>query len=305
MDYKGWQTKVIDTTWPIEEGPSGMTTALDRIRTQAQQAVLDGFSFIVLSDRMAGATRAAIPALLATGAVHHHLVANETRTRVGLLVEAADAHKVHDFCCLIGFGADAICPYLAMETILALREDGRLGSSVSGEEYLQRYIKAINGGVLKVMSKMGISTIASYKGAQIFEALGLAREVINTAFVGTASRIAGVDLATIAQDTLRLHGMSHGGSLQRMSDTVADAKALPDPGEYNFRSMPEREMHLNDPVAIAKLQEAAREGDRNAYTEFARITNELNQSVWGGWGGGGGVLYTRHSVCEINKFFVL
>ena len=237
MDFQGWRTKVIDVTWPVEEGVAGLPAALHRIRAEAQQAVVDGFSYVVLSDRAAGRERVAIPALLACGAVHHHLVSNETRTRVGLLIEAGDAHKVHDFCCLIGFGADAICPYIAMEAVLALREDGRLASSVSGDEYLSRYIKGINGGVLKVMSKMGISTIASYKGAQIFEALGLAREVIQAAFVGTASRIAGVDLATVAADTLQLHAMSYGGALQRMSDTVADAKALPDPGDFHYRSV--------------------------------------------------------------------
>ena len=272
MDYRGWTTKTIDCTWPVEEGPEGMVAALNRICQESLAAIDDGYSFIVLSDRMADRNRVAIPSLAAMGRVHHHLVDQEKRSRVGVMIETGEAREVHHFCLLLGYGADAICPYLAMESVLALQEDGKLDADLSKEQILQRYIKAANDGIVKVMAKMGISTVASYRGSQIFEALGVADEVIDACFSGTASRVGGVRWDQLAQDQLALHQMAY-------SSSGPPALMLPDPGDYHYRSTDDKEMHLNDPMAIAKLQEAVRTGNFDAYKEYSRITQELNRGI--------------------------
>eukprot|EP00887_Chlorella_sp_A99_P003952 scaffold11.g3952.t1 len=286
MSYRSWETRVVDATWPVAEGPGGLIAALERICEETAEAIDDGFDFVILSDRAADKDRAAISSLMAVGAVHHHLVNYQMRSRVGLLLETAEAREVHQFCLLFGYGADAVCPYLAMETVVALQEEGLVPPGLTRNEVLAKYIKAINDGILKVMAKMGISTLASYKGSQIFEALGLGAEVIKTCFTGTASRIGG-----IALDKLALHAMAYGPA-------PAELPLLPNPGEYAFRSTPGRELrepraavlrialfvrsaelHLNDPIAMAKLQEAARTGSTAAYAEYARLTHELNKKI--------------------------
>jgi glutamate synthase (NADH) len=272
MNYRGWTCKTIDCTWPVAEGPDGMIAALERACAEADAAVDEGYSFVALSDRAAGPDRVAIPSLISVGRLHHHLVNMKKRSRMGLLVESAEAREVHHFCLLLGYGADAICPYLAMETVLALQQDGQLPAESSRIELLERYIKAVNDGVVKVMAKMGISTVASYRGSQIFEALGVADEVVNACFAGTASRVGGVGWARLAMDTLAQHAAAY-------FPTGAPALILPDPGDYHFRSTPEREVHLNDPMAIAKLQEAVRKGDMAAFHEYSRLTEKLNRGV--------------------------
>ncbi|CAL5227781.1 g10803 [Coccomyxa viridis] len=279
MEFRGWSTKVLDATWPISEGAAGMQDALQRICTEATAAIEAGYEFIVLSDRNQGEQRCAVSTLLACGRVHHHLVRTQMRSRVGLLLESAEAREVHHFCTLIGYGADAVCPYLAFETLHALREDGKLKASESDDMLATKYIKAINAGVLKVMAKMGISTIASYKGAQIFEALGVAGDVVHACFAGTPSRIGGIGFLGLAADALTLHQLAFSSKV--FPEGSADAYALPDPGDYHFRAAnnEKHEAHLNDPMAMAKLQEAARDNSVAAYREYSRLTQELNKQI--------------------------
>ncbi|PWZ08231.1 Glutamate synthase 1 [NADH], chloroplastic [Zea mays] len=223
--------------------------------------------------------RVAASSLLAVGAVHQHLVANLERTRIGLLVESAEPREVHHFCTLLGFGADAICPYLAIEAIWCLQNDGKIppngdGQPNSKEELVKKYFYASNYGMMKVLAKMGISTLASYKGAQIFEALGLSSEVIGKCFEGTPSRIEGATFEMLARDALRLHELAFPSRTPPAGS--ADAKALPNPGDYHWRK--NGEVHLNDPLAMGKLQEAARVNSRAAYKEYSKRIQELNKA---------------------------
>ncbi|KAG0588839.1 hypothetical protein KC19_2G273300 [Ceratodon purpureus] len=280
MEYRGWKTMVVDTTFDKSEGPAGLENALTRICAEARAAVADGYSMLVLSDRGTSAQRVPVSSLLATGAVHHHLVQSMERTRIGLVVESAEPREVHHFCTLVGFGADAICPYLAIETIFRLQVDGKIpmekaGKSFSRDEIVKSYFYASNSGMLKVLAKMGISTLASYKGAQIFEALGLSSEVVSRCFKGTPSRVEGATFEMLAKDTLRLHELAFPD--REAPEGSADANALPNPGDYNWRK--DGEVHLNDPMAMAKLQEAARTNSVDAYKEFSKMTHELNKKV--------------------------
>ena len=271
MQFQGWAAKTIDITWPISEGGKGIVSAIDRVCAEAALAIEDGFDFIVLSDRAADATRVSMSSLMAVGRVHHHLVQLQKRSRVGLMVETADAREVHHFCLLLGYGVDAICPYLAMETVLALQQEGLIQESFSRDDILEKYIKAARDGVVKVMAKMGISTVASYRGSQIFEAVGIGDEVINTCFKGTSSRVGGLGFYELAKDLCELHRVAYGSQYE--------SNVLPNPGNYHFRSTTENDVHLNSPMAIAKLQEASREGDIKAYKEYSRLTQELNKKV--------------------------
>jgi len=216
---------------------------------------------------------------LAVGAVHQHLVKTLERTRVGLIVESAEPREVHHFCTLVGFGVDAICPYLAIEAIWRLQVDGKIPPKSSGEfhskdELVKKYFKASNYGMMKVLAKMGISTLASYKGAQIFEAVGLSSEVIDRCFTGTASRVEGATFEALASDALGLHEMAF--PKRAPPKGSAESMALPNRGDYHWRKG--GELHLNDPLAIAKLQEAAKSNSASAYKEYSRRINELNKS---------------------------
>ena len=223
--------------------------------------------------------RVAVSSLLAVGAVHQHLVSKLERTRVGLIVESAEPREVQNFCTLVGYGADAICPYLAIEAIWRLQIDGKIPAKENGElhsreELVQRYFKASNDGMMKVLAKMGISTLASYKGAQIFEALGLSSEVIGKCFNGTPSRVEGATFEILARDSLRRHELAFPSFA--LPPGSAEAVALPNPGDYHWRKG--GEVHLNDPLAIAKLQEAARANSVAAYKEYSKRIQELNKS---------------------------
>jgi glutamate synthase (NADPH/NADH) len=278
MEHRDWRTKVIDITFPKSEGADGLEMALDRICAEAHLAVVDGYSMVVLSDRATSANQVPVSSLLAVGAVHHHLVSSMERTRIGLVVESAEPREVHHFCTLVGFGADAICPYLAIEAIFRLQIDGKIvpkrdGKLHSRDEVLKKYFYASNSGMLKVLAKMGISTLASYKGAQIFEALGLSSEVVDRCFKGTRSRVEGATFAMLAQDTIRLHDMAFPSRLAPLGS--ADANAIPNPGDYSWRK--DGEVHMNDPAAIAKLQEAARTNSVQAYKEYSKMIHSLNQ----------------------------
>src|SRR5207248_9877717 len=194
--------------YPAEQGAAGMPAALSRLCERAEAAVRGGYNIIVLSDRQAGPDRIPIPALLATAAVHHHLIRKGLRTAVGLVVETGEAREVHHFCCLAGYGAEAINPYLAFETLIAMHDD--LPQKLDEKEIVKRYIKSIDKGILKVMSKMGISTYQSYCGAQIFDAVGLKSDFVAEYFTGTHTRIEGVALGEIAEETVRRHREAFG-----------------------------------------------------------------------------------------------
>ncbi len=270
MDHRGWQSKTIDITFPQSEGKQGLRKALDRICEEAGQAIAEGDSLLVLSDRAAGADRVPVSALLACGAVHHYLVSNEQRTQIGIVVETAEAREVHHHCLLVGFGADAINPYCAFETLWQCRADGMLGEEWCDEKVVSAYRMAVKNGMLKVMAKMGISTLQSYKGAQIFEAVGLNHEVIDRCFVGTASRIKGVGLDVLAEEALRRHNL---GYPERKDSS--QLPVLSNQGEFQWRANGEK--HAWNPQAIAQLQAASSSGDRSAYDQFKNMVNEQNR----------------------------
>ncbi|XWS50374.1 hypothetical protein CRYUN_Cryun12cG0082500 [Craigia yunnanensis] len=279
MNYRGWRSKVLDLTYSKDCGRKGLEETLDRICAEARDAIKEGYTLLVLSDRAFSSKHVAISSLLAVGAVHHHLVKKLERTRVGLIVESAEPREVHHFCTLVGFGADAICPYLAVEAIWRLQVDGKIPPKSSGEfhskdELVKKYFKASNYGMMKVLAKMGISTLASYKGAQIFEALGLSSEVIEKCFAGTPSRVEGATFEMLARDALHLHELAFPS--RALAPGSAEAVALPNPGDYHWRKG--GEIHLNDPLAIAKLQEAARSNSVAAYKEYAKRIHELNKT---------------------------
>ncbi len=262
MNHRGWRTATIDITFDRADAPGGLGRALDRICGEAERAIDDGYSLIVLSDRAVGPDRVAVSSLLACGAVHHHLVGKAKRSRIGIVLETGEAREVHHHCLLVGYGADAINPYLAFEALWKAREDDLIDA---GTELVAAYRKGVAKGMLKVMAKMGISTLQSYKGAQIFEAVGLRREIVDRCFAGTVSRLAGVGFDVLEQEALRRHAL---GYPEREEDRLAQ---LPNPGEFHWRSAGER--HAWDPESIFTLQVAARRGDRNAYKQFAEHMN--------------------------------
>ncbi|GLU12011.1 hypothetical protein SLE2022_287200 [Rubroshorea leprosula] len=279
MNYRNWRSKVLDITYLKERGRKGLEETLDRICAEADKAIKEGYTLLVLSDRAFSSERVAVSSLLAVGAVHQHLVKKLERTRVGLIIESAEPREVHHFCTLVGFGADAICPYLAIEAIWRLQVDGKIPAKASGEfhskdELVKKYFKASNYGMMKVLAKMGISTLASYKGAQIFEALGLSSEVIDKCFAGTPSRVEGATFEMLARDALHLHELAFPS--RAFPPGSAEAVALPNPGDYHWRKG--GEVHLNDPLAIAKLQEAARSNSVAAYKEYSKRIQELNKT---------------------------
>ncbi|KAF8726647.1 hypothetical protein HU200_019107 [Digitaria exilis] len=278
MNFRGWRSKVLDITYPKEYGRRGLEQTLDKLCAQAHEAIREGYTILVLSDRGFSLDRVPVSPLLAVGAVHQHLVSNLERTHIGLLVDSAEPREVHHFCTLIGFGADAICPYLAIEAIWRLQNDGKVTPKDDGQPYLQeelinKYFYASNYGIMKVLAKMGISTLASYKGAQIFEGLGLASEVVSKCFEGTPSRVEGATFENLAEDALHLHDLAF--PTRTLPPGSADANAIPNRGDYHWTQ--KGEVHLNDPFSIAKLQEAARLDSREAYREYSRRIEELNK----------------------------
>ncbi len=267
LNYRGWQTKTIHMTWPKSEGKAGLIKSLDRMCAEAEQAIDDGYSLVVLSDRNLAADQVPVSALLACGAVHHHLVRQAKRTRIGIVLETGEAREVHHHCLLVGYGADAINPYLAFEAIWQAQREGLLPDQFNDDgEIVTNYRKGVAKGMLKVMAKMGISTLQSYKGAQIFEAVGLRDEVIERCFAGTASRLQGVDFDVLAEELLRRHAMGYS------SNGSNGQNDLLNPGEFHWRA--EGERHMWDPRSIADIQVAARSNDQESYWRFSRYANE-------------------------------
>ncbi|MCC2687800.1 MAG: glutamate synthase large subunit [Rhizobiaceae bacterium] len=259
-----FDTKTLDVTYESEKGAAGMPAALDRLCDRAEQAVSGGYNIIILSDRQAGPDRIAIPALLATAAVHHHLIRKGLRTSVGLVVESAEPREVHHFCCLAGYGAEAINPYLAFDTLLDMHRRGDMPKEVDAREVVYRYIKSIGKGILKVMSKMGISTYQSYCGAQIFDAVGLSSAFVDRYFTGTATMIEGVGLEEIAEETVRRHTAAFG------RDPVLTA-SLEFGGEYALRLR--GESHIWSAETVSTLQHAVRKGSFETFGEYSRLVN--------------------------------
>lgn len=260
-----FDTKTLDFTYDVERGAEGMPEMLDRLCERAESAVRGGYNIIVLSDRQLGPDRIAIPALLATAAVHHHLIRKGLRTSVGLVVETGEPREIHHFCLLAGYGAEAINPYLAFDTLLDMHKHGAFPKEVSDDEVVYRYIKAVGKGILKVMSKMGISTYQSYCGAQIFDAIGLSSEFVEKYFFGTATSIEGVGLTEIAEETVARHTAAFG------KDPIL-ANTLDIGGEYAYRMR--GESHAWTPDAVASLQHAVRGNSQDRYREFAGMVNE-------------------------------
>jgi glutamate synthase (NADPH/NADH) large chain len=265
-DYPGLAAYVVRGLFSIADGGDSLRDRLTEIRAEVSQAIKDGARIIVLSDRDGDAENAPIPSLLLTSAVHHHLIREKTRTKVGLVVEAGDVREVHHVALLIGYGAACVNPYLAMESAEDLVLQGVI-TGITPEKAVKNLIKSLGKGVLKVMSKMGISTIASYTGAQVFEAIGLSQEVVDEYFVGTTSRLGGVSLDVIAEETIARHHIAYppGGE-------VPGTKRLPIGGEYQWRR--EGEPHLFDPETVFTLQHSTR---NKRYDIFKRYTDRVNE----------------------------
>ena len=263
-----FKSKTLDTVFFAEHGADGMVPALKKLKADAEQAVRDGYNIIILSDRKASAERVPVPSLLACAAVHHHLIREGLRTSVGLVVELGEPREVHHFACLAGYGAEAINPYLAFETLVAMKDE--LPQKLDEKEILKRYIKSVGKGLLKVMSKMGISTYQSYCGAQIFDAVGLKAEFVATYFTGTATRIEGVGLPEIAQEAVSRHRDAFGNS--PLYKTALDVG-----GEYQFRTRGED--HAWNAATVAALQHAVRGNSYERYREFAKVLNEQSEKL--------------------------
>ena len=258
----------LDATWPAETGAAGMEDAIAALCSKADEAVRDGINIIIITDRRAGADRIPIPSLLACAAVHHHLIREGLRTSVGLVVESGEPREVHHFACLAGYGAEAINPYLAFETLIAMK--GELPQKLDDKEVIKRYIKSIDKGLLKVMSKMGISTYQSYCGAQIFDAVGLKSEFVNTYFTGTATRIEGVGVEQIAEEAVRRHRMAFG-------DMPIYRSMLDVGGDYAFRVRGED--HVWNAATVATLQHAVRGNSYERYRQYAALINEQTEKL--------------------------
>jgi glutamate synthase domain-containing protein 2/glutamate synthase domain-containing protein 3 len=269
IDKPGLKTKVISCTFPAADGPKGIVAAVDRICAEASQAVKEDYTLLVLSDRGVGETHAPIPALLAIGAVHQHLVREQTRTDVGLVSETGEAREVQHFCLLTGYGADAVCPYLCYETIESLIERESLVEAAPGKAEA-KLIKALEKGMLKTMAKIGISTQHSYRCAQIFEAVGLSTGLVERCFTGTASRIGGIDLEDVGRETLMRHAIAY-------PKEHARPRELDPGGIYRWRRR--GEYHMWNPETVAKIQHATRANSWEQYKEWAALVNDRNRTL--------------------------
>jgi len=262
-------TVVVRGLYDVHGGGHALEQRLDEICAEVDHAIAGGVKFVVLSDRDSTADLAPIPSLLLTGAVHHHLIRTRARTRVGLLVEAGDVREVHHAALLVGYGAAAVNPYLAMESVEDLVRRGTI--DVDARTAVRNLIKALGKGVLKVMSKMGISTVASYRGAQVFEALGLGQELVDRYFTGTTSQLGGIGLDVVAEEVARRHGVAYppeGAPVTRM---------LAQGGEYQWRR--DGEVHLFDPDTVFRLQHSTRAQRYDVFREYSRDVDERSSRM--------------------------
>ena len=266
ISLPGFRARTLAILFKSSEGGEGLRAALDRLCQEASQAIAEGVNLLILSDRGVTPELAPIPALLATGAVHHHLVREETRTKCGLVVETGEAREVAHFALLVGYGAGAVNPYLAFESVTELVRDGAyLPEGLSLEKAIAHYVKAVDKGLLKIFAKMGISTLQSYRGAQIFEAVGLSRDLVARYFSGTSSKVSGVDLDVIARETVLRHERAFPGEAWTYPEL--------DPGGlYQWRRR--GESHTFNPDSVAKLQHAVRNRSFETFKEFARAADD-------------------------------
>ena len=254
----------LDICYPLAWGKEGVEARLASLCAEAENAVLTGSNILIVSDRKVDAGNVAIPALLATSAIHQHLVTKGLRTRTGLVVETGSARETHHFAVLAGYGAEAVHPYLALETLVELAN----GDAATADKYIKHFIKGVGKGLMKVMSKMGISTVMSYTGAQIFEAIGLQKKLVDKYFTGTSSQVEGIGVFEVMEEAIRLHQ-------QAFSADPVLANALDAGGEYAFRIRGEE--HMWTPEAISKLQHSTRSGKYDTYKEYAKIINDQSK----------------------------
>ena len=265
----GFTSRVLDGLYEVSRGGEGLADALDRLRAEASAAIQDGVTLLVISDRGTSPALAPVPSLLATGAVHHHLIREKTRTRVGLLVESGDVREVHHVALLLGYGASAVCPYLTFASVDDMVRDGRHGlpTTMEPENARANLVRAFDQGLLKIMSKMGISTVASYTGAQIFEAIGLGTDVVDACFTGTVSRLGGVGLDVLAREVASRHALAFPANPEERAHRTLEAG-----GEYQWRR--EGEYHLFNPETVFRLQHATREGRYDVFKQYTDLINE-------------------------------
>ena len=261
-----FRSYTLDITYPLGWGQEGVEAKLASLNAEAVDAIKGGKNILIISDRAVGAKQVAIPALLALSSVHQHLVREGLRTTAGLVVETGSAREVHHFGVLAGYGAEAVHPYLAMETLVSIHKD--LPGDLNPDKAIYNYVKAIGKGLSKIMSKMGVSTYMSYCGAQLFEAIGLNSDTIGKYFTGTASRVEGIGVFEIAQEAIRMHEAAFG-------DDPVLASMLDAGGEYAWRTRGEE--HMWTPDAIAKLQHSARSNNWNTYKEYAQLINDQSR----------------------------
>jgi glutamate synthase (NADPH/NADH) large chain len=267
----GLRAAVIRCLYPVARGGQGLKEALDDVRAKVSQAIRNGARIIVLSDRESNESLAPIPSLLSVSAVHHHLVRDRTRTHVGLVVEAGDAREVHHMAALLGFGAAAINPYMAFESIEDMCDRGVI-ADISSDKAKANYVKAAGKGVLKVMSKMGISTLASYTGAQLFQAIGISQQVLDDYFTGLSCPVGGIDLEDIAADVAARHALAY---LDRPDERAH--RELEVGGEYQWRR--EGEYHLFNPDTVFKLQHATRTGQYSIFKEYTKLVDDQSERL--------------------------
>ena len=261
-----FRSDTLDITYPLAWGHEGVEAKLASLCAEAVDAIKGGKNILIISDRGVSATQVAIPALLALSAIHQHLVREGLRTTAGLVVETGTAREVHHFAVLAGYGAEAVHPYLAMETLASIHKD--LPGDLSADKAIYNYVKAIGKGLSKIMSKMGVSTYMSYCGAQLFEAIGLNSDTVDKYFTGTASRVEGIGVFEIAEEAIRMHKAAFG-------DDPVLANMLDAGGEYAWRARGEE--HMWTPDAIAKLQHSTRANNWNTYKEYAQIINDQSK----------------------------
>jgi len=270
-DQPGFAAQKFSGLYKVADGAAGLEKRIEEIFAEVDQAIENGVHLIVLSDRDSDADEAPIPSLLLLSAVHHHLIRNKKRMQIGLIVEAGDVREVHHVALLIGYGAAAVNPYLAMETVEDMVRQKRI-TGISPEKAVRNLVKALGKGVLKVMSKMGVSTVASYRGAQIFEAIGISNEVIDKYFTGTVSRLGGVNLEVIAEEVSRRHKLAY------PTTGISPAhRQLAIGGEYQWRR--EGEPHLFDPETVFKLQHSTRTGQMDIFRTYTEKVNEQSKRL--------------------------
>jgi len=269
LSQGNWKTKTIDLTFSKNDGLKGMLTRLEEICQEAEEAIEDEYTFIVLSDKEISSSKISLSSLLSCSTIHHHLIERQLRTKIGIILETGEAREVHHHCLLFGYGADAINPYLAFESIFQSVEDGSLQdvSLKEKNQIVDAYKKGTKKGILKVMAKMGISTLHSYKGARIFEAVGLSDEIIERSFPGTASRVGGISFAALFDEQKRRHDLGY-------PQEEINVTTLPNPGDFHWRNG--GDAHMWDPKTISSLQLAARTNNEDAYWDFAKHANEIS-----------------------------